>query len=680
MTKPPVFLLAYANYHEGERGYLRNLPEERRRVVEKLSRAQRAGICEVIVLNDVTLEEIIKVFQDEVYKGRIALFHFSGHANGYALHLENPFRNKESLFMESFAEFLGMQQSLQVVFLNGCSTASQGEMLIREGIPGVIFTHTDISDTVACLFATYFYEALGAGSAIGQAFQEAAVLVRSQEQFQDYRALYRQESQSGKMALPWDIQYHPEKTDSSTWNLPDAADQPLYILPALSEGPLPNSPFPGLIPYSNIDRPVFWGRDAEIRHFYQSATASTAPQILIIYGARGVGKTSFLQAGLLPYLELDHKVIHWQCAVDKAMPPIPQNHAKQPIFLILDAPSPTSLTQVTTQLYKSLSVEPNLKILLLLPTDEVESWEEAFHQLQLFFKAFYLPPLGLKAIQQIIKGGTKNQIVKAYGAVMDEELPERLAHFLSKDESSCVGPLLQYSMQRLWEKAREKSREHPTLSWDLFQDMNRSGMWRGFIEQQLSELPLKYNDSGLLLNLLGECLPEDNTSKIVLASYIKEKYVIEEALKEDLFQQFLNIRLLCTPALDNLQLRRTLRLSHQLLERPLLHLLHQSQRPGQEIPRLLQHHLKRASYLNKMELALVQRYRDTIPKLNIKEEQLLKESVGVVNAERKRLRNIQIWSSISILFILSAGYLFFNPYILLYGLLLYLAYLWAKAL
>ena len=118
----PVIFLAFANDRDDQARYLRNLPEERRRIRESLGEAEDAGLCEVIRLANATLDEIFDTFQDADYRDRITVFHYGGHASGYSLLLESAEGQRASAHAEGFARFLGQQRGLQLVFLNGCST------------------------------------------------------------------------------------------------------------------------------------------------------------------------------------------------------------------------------------------------------------------------------------------------------------------------------------------------------------------------------------------------------------------------------------------------------------------------------------------------------------------------------------------------------------------------------
>ncbi|MEZ4706668.1 MAG: hypothetical protein R3A44_05665 [Caldilineaceae bacterium] len=62
----------------------------------------------------------------------------------------------------------------------------------------------------------------------------------------------------------------------------------------------PPQPFPGTRPYSDEYANLFRGRDIEIGNFLYMITDPNGPKITLMYGQAGVGKTSLLQAGVIP--------------------------------------------------------------------------------------------------------------------------------------------------------------------------------------------------------------------------------------------------------------------------------------------------------------------------------------------------------------------------------------------
>src|SRR4030095_2192020 len=181
MTKPaPVVFFAFANDRAVEKRYLRNLPVEVRRVREALDKARRAGRCEVVVRDNATASEVWDIFFDPEFSGRIAVFHFGGHAGGKEILLETPEGAPTEVGAAGLAGFLGKQKGLDVVFLNGCATGPQVQALLAAGVPAVVATSRAIDDKMATEFSARFYQSLGAEADLSAAFDQAANIVRSE--------------------------------------------------------------------------------------------------------------------------------------------------------------------------------------------------------------------------------------------------------------------------------------------------------------------------------------------------------------------------------------------------------------------------------------------------------------------------------------------------------------------
>ena len=64
----------------------------------------------------------------------------------------------------------------------------------------------------------------------------------------------------------------------------------------------PERPYKGLTQYTYDDAPLFAGRDAEILSCAKGLLRSDI-SFFLLHGDTGCGKSSFLQAGLLPFLD-----------------------------------------------------------------------------------------------------------------------------------------------------------------------------------------------------------------------------------------------------------------------------------------------------------------------------------------------------------------------------------------
>jgi len=67
----------------------------------------------------------------------------------------------------------------------------------------------------------------------------------------------------------------------------------------MSAGELPESPFQGLEPFTEDDRAYFFGREEDQQTIGANLVIS---QLTVFYGASGVGKTSVLMAGVIPFV------------------------------------------------------------------------------------------------------------------------------------------------------------------------------------------------------------------------------------------------------------------------------------------------------------------------------------------------------------------------------------------
>ncbi|MCB9351359.1 MAG: AAA family ATPase [Lewinellaceae bacterium] len=314
MANKPVLFLAFANDRVDNARYLRNLPKELDGLRKALYLAEQMGLCEVVERANVTIDQIVNVFQDPRYRDRVAIFHYGGHANGYQLLLETLDDNNIKAEAGGLVPFFARQKSLQLVFLNGCSSRAHAVELIEAGIPAVVGTAEPINDAVATQLAVRFYKGLAGGLPLQRAWAEAEDEIKMGTRKGDYRGLVMdgpEEADGHARELPWELHRRPGAEQVMDWSLPAACGDPLFGLPGLpADIQPPEEPFLFFKRYERKDAAVFFGRSSYIRDLYNRVTDPEAPPLILLYGQSGVGKSSLLDTGLRPRLEHAHQVVY----------------------------------------------------------------------------------------------------------------------------------------------------------------------------------------------------------------------------------------------------------------------------------------------------------------------------------------------------------------------------------
>lgn len=217
--KNPVVFLAFANVPESPLPLLEKESEEIQRVLTQGASQQYFQIH----LDPYTTISKMADYLIE-FKDRVSVFHYGGHADSDALVLRDQTANASGI-----ATLLKAQKNLKLVFLNGCSTKAQVELLLDLNIPVVIATAQPIVDETAVHFATKFYDALGKRHSIKEAFELASGYVQAQRNQEnptnygikptrDFTWSDSEEIEAGNSDFSWGLFYNDES--ALEWKLP----------------------------------------------------------------------------------------------------------------------------------------------------------------------------------------------------------------------------------------------------------------------------------------------------------------------------------------------------------------------------------------------------------------------------------------------------------------------------
>jgi len=224
-------------------------------------------------------------------------------------------------FKEGLASFLGRQTSLRLIFLNACLTQTHASVLNQAGIPAVIGTYKEINDEVATPLAIRFYHGIANGFSLERAWRAAEDEIKIRKGSFNFKGTYHYlQQETHPQRFPWDIYFKEGAEKVKDWSLPDAADDPLFGLPPVPHTRnLPEKPFLSLERYQRRHAEIFFGRSHYIRQLYDQIADEKSSPIILLYGQSGVGKSSLLEAGLLPRLEESHIVLYTRRLQEKGL-------------------------------------------------------------------------------------------------------------------------------------------------------------------------------------------------------------------------------------------------------------------------------------------------------------------------------------------------------------------------
>lgn len=621
----PVIVLAFANDRMDQEQYLRSLPDERRDILSALKPVEQ-NLCEIVNLPNATVGEIFDVFQDARYRDRIAVFHYGGHANAWQLLLEDTGWQNRPANSAGLITLLKNQKGLKLVFLNGCCTEPQAKQMIDSGIPIVVGTTKSVQDETARQLAVQFYQALGQGYPIGRAWEEAEAFIQMDS---DGPVRKFGRDVSGWEHFPWVMQVKEGSVIDTEWSLSLGANDPLFGLPPLTGyDKLPDAPFQFLGRYQEDAAPVFFGRAIDIRKLYDRMTDSSSAPVVLLSGQSGVGKSSLIEAGLLPRLNADHLTVYLRRdSVQGLTMTLAQGLAtynkgqydlddlpglwkrieannNKPLMVLLDQ-TEEALTQPLKegaeeflvffnhlyQIFSSKSQRPMGKLLLSMRSEyatEISYWLE---QCRVPRQPVVLQPLAKENINEIVNGLASTSALKKHYRIgeIQSGLAAQIAHDLSKDPTAPIAPVLSIIMTKLWKEQQPRAERRFLLNDYL--KIEKEGIFLSeFFEQQILQLKTleeqlnsDIESSGLALDVLYHHTTELGTARSIAFAELQEQYQHRADVIEELIRKLKELYLLT----DEFEKPNLNRLAHDTLAPIVLREFKNSERPGQRALRIL---------------------------------------------------------------------------------------------
>ena len=390
---------------------------------------------------------------------------------------------------EEMADFLGSQASLELVFFNACATRGHVAPLLAAGVPRVIATDMRVKDEVACEVAIAIYTQMVSGMALQEALKKAEWSYKLEGK--TYRDLVNLPgSGSADDGYPWRL-HVAEKEALPDWSLLQTIKDPLFGLPALPMQQLPSLPYKGLGWYQEADARIFFGREREIRKLYDLLLSPQAIPTILLYGKSGVGKSSFLHAGIIPRFRSLGNVFYLRLTGSE--PPEGRIHTikedlerpgttlmvidqLEEVLLQPDSYPPGFLRQLA-QLSRAIGLASHTRMVLSFRKEYVAEIKAIWDQENAPFETYFLGPLDELGMRSAIAGINRDRsLYQRYKVILEAKLDDEIIQDLNRDEESHKAPALQIVLTQMWEHTQPNAQEEKTFSLKAYRDLRARGV------------------------------------------------------------------------------------------------------------------------------------------------------------------------------------------------------------
>lgn len=684
--KTPLIILTFTNEDPSDPRYLRVLKTERAKLEHILEKALGNGLCEFKIYQDRSLDDLLQTLGKKEIRDRLVIFHYGGHADSLEMRLTDENYRAIPFALTRLSTFFKSCPNLQLLFLNGCYSMDQAEHFLNEGVPIVIGSERSVADRIATEFAEAFYQQLLQNS-ISNAFRFAMAQIRGK--YDNQRREYYREDLRGQgfeksADIPFRIDYRQNIVEQGRWNLSEAAGKPLFGLPDIPNDPQyqwPAVPYDYLKPYTAASARIFRGRDEEISQLFRDVMSPVMQHdaVITVSGQSGVGKSSLLQAGLIPRLQGVASVLYFRrqagttfhrqlldamnCSEDelKTRRLEKEEREDRPQIIIFDQVDElfsrghseaserewSDLLQLIRRVTALPAPIPRGRFVLSYRTEVHQRIVEDLRTLGLNSKDHFIRRLDRAGIVEIVHGLDRKEseiIADMYQLTVDPGLGEDIASFLLRDPQSPVAPVLQIILTRLWKiSSVEDGRQFTRRA---FEELTQKGVWlSNFFQQQIrvirnkeTEFGLPVEGSGLVLDLLNYHTTDRSTALIRTRQEILTTYSNHNAaLIQKLRQELEVLSLLATKD-------KSSTLAHDTLGPIVKEAFEQSTRPGQNAYRLLkskliEHQLHPdEAILEEPALDIVLVGKDGMRQWTDREKRLIDKSLDRLQAIREQER------------------------------------------
>ncbi len=303
-----------------------------------------------------------------------------------------------------------------------------------------------------------------------------------------------------------------------------------------------DAPYVGFHHFEKKHAPIFFGRGQEIKELFEDQILHLkGRQVLLFYGASGIGKSSLLHAGLFPRLEYlgwyvgyrrrnkkdgldaDLEALKEDALEEKASPKLLLLDQVEEIFT--DPGKEGEVEAFFRLLDETLTKHRQLKIVLSFRKEYLADVKDQLKDRNINFLWYSLRTLSEEGVRRAIHGVFQNADLKRQFEGLDSlepALEEALVKDIMSDEASNIAPLLQYQLRTIWDKAARNRKGGSIILSRLFYQGETS--LRDFLEKhKLKKVESQFPEAAKT-GLLNDILFFYTTSNLTAASRSQFRY------------------------------------------------------------------------------------------------------------------------------------------------------------
>lgn len=250
-------------------------------------------------------------------------------------------------------------------------------------------------------------------------------------------------------------------------------------LDPLADYPLPDdlpdphdhheAPYLGLRFFDHTAARLFFGRTRELLELF-SLIENPEMRLVKLYGHSGVGKSSFLAAGVLPrlasnrqphYARRDKTAQQGLATQLDSLRELPKTLGKPPVYILDQAeemftdPLRDEQETFVKRLRATLREEPEATVILGFRSDYLLNLSDLLARVDCLQESLPLRPLGQHALVEAIEGVWRDPVLKTrYHLDLEKGFAEYVARTLMHDESGGETAILQNRLLKMYEHAR----------------------------------------------------------------------------------------------------------------------------------------------------------------------------------------------------------------------------------